>query len=215
MNRVYIQKIHSAKSSAASIVVSHRKANRFKGAYITDIDNTAIFTLEDAINQFADLCPRKVSEFTMTLAQEPKNTLAMTCRKAEEIELKLEALYLNDYNPLDLELSFPDEVETLLADPLIIAQIQAHLDPETLTPLSVRALQSEAITPEERALPSFTWRHLWTLPNWLDWEAAEYKQLDQFESLGMFGAACYPPPDAMILNPVWGTRIKLDGTRCH
>ena len=29
----------------------------------------------------------------------------------------------------------------------------------------------------------------------------------------MFGPACYPPPNATILNPVWGTWIKLNGTR--
>ena len=33
LNRVYIQHIRSAKSSAASIAVSHCKANRFKVAY--------------------------------------------------------------------------------------------------------------------------------------------------------------------------------------
>ena len=54
LNRVYIQDIRSA-SSAASIAVSHHKANCYRGAYITDIDDTAIFTLEDALNQFADL----------------------------------------------------------------------------------------------------------------------------------------------------------------
>jgi hypothetical protein len=60
--------------------------------------------------------------------------------------------------------------------------------------LLITALQSESITAEERALGSFTRRKPQTLPTWSLWHLAEGKQLDQFESLGMHGKPCRPPP---------------------
>jgi hypothetical protein len=51
----------------------------------------------------------------------------------------------------------------------------------------ITALQSESITKEERALGTFTRRKLKTLPTWSLWHLAEKKQLDQFESLVMYG----------------------------
>ena len=58
--------------------------------------------------------------------------------------------------PLDLELDFCDKVETLLSDPQIMARINALKTPDLLTTVTIRALQSEAITDAERALTSFS-----------------------------------------------------------
>jgi len=47
-----------------------------------------------------------------------------------------------------------DEVETLLQDPVVLVAIHRLLDPDTdLDELGVSALQSDAISPKERALP--------------------------------------------------------------
>jgi len=50
-----------------------------------------------------------------------------------------------------------DKVETLPQDPTVIAAIHRLLDPDSdLEDLKVQALQSEAVSPEERALPQFS-----------------------------------------------------------
>ena len=110
----------------------------------------------------------------MTLALEPADSPAVKHRKAAEMEKKVDALYLNDYDPLDLALDFRDEVEILLSDPQIIARINALKNPDLLTTVTIRALQSEAITDAERALKCFTRRNLQKLPNWDEWLQAEH-----------------------------------------
>lgn len=79
--------------------------------------------------------------------------------------------------------------------------------------LAIQALESLAITPEEQALGHFTRRKLRTLSTWPEWQAGEFKQLDQFEELGMYGEPCRAPPGAIVLRMHWQYRIKRDGTR--
>ena len=120
---------------------------------------------------------------------------------------------MGDYDPLDTALNYVDDVDTLLADPQVIALIQAHLDSPAMEALTIHALSSEAITPEERALKNFSRRNLQTLPTWTEWLAAEQTQLDQFNALGMFGEPCIPPANAMVLRPQWTSRVKTNGKR--
>jgi len=80
-----------------------------------------------------------------------------------------------------------DKVETLLQDPVVLAAIHRLLDPDAdLDELRVSASQSEAISPEERALPRFSRRALKRLPTWDLWHKNELEQLDQMKALGMF-----------------------------
>jgi len=66
-------------------------------------------------------------------------------------------IHLNDDDPCDELLQNVDKVETLPQDPTVIAAIHRLLDPDSdLEDLKVQALQSEAVSPEERALPQFS-----------------------------------------------------------
>ena len=65
--------------------------------------------------------------------------------------------------------------------------------------LYINALRSTETTPEEQALGHFTQRKLRTLANWPQWLAGEWKQLDQFHKLGMFGEPCKLPPNGVLL----------------
>jgi len=128
---------------------------------------------------------------------------AVTCR-----------IHLNDDDPHDELLQNVDEVETLLQDPTVIAAIHRLLDPDSdLEDLKVEALQSEAISPEERALPRFSRRALQKLPTWDLWHKNKFQQLDQFRALGMFGAPVKLPHGAILMRFHWQYRIKVNGKR--
>jgi hypothetical protein len=68
-------------------------------------------------------------------------------------------------------------------------------------------------TSEEQSLGSFTRRKLWRLPNWKEWQDAEFKQLDSMEKQEMYGAPVPTPRDAIVLHQHWNYAIKGDGTR--
>jgi hypothetical protein len=78
----------------------------------------------------------------------------------------------------------------------------------------INALQSASITNAKRALSFFTHHHLKTLDTWPIRHSAEFTQLDQFHSLGMYGKPLYPSKNAIILNRHWQYCIKTSG-KCH
>ena len=80
--------------------------------------------------------------------------------------------------------------------------------------LDMRSLNTTSHgTVEEQAIGSFTRRNLLRLPNWPEWQSGEFKQLDSMAKQQMYGEACYPPPDAIILRQHWNYSLKADGTR--
>ena len=49
-------------------------------------------------------------------------------------------------------------------------------------------------------------------PNWDEWLASEYLQLDQYDAQGMFGTPVKVDSDAAVFRTVWSYAIKaLDG----
>jgi len=60
---------------------------KYRGAYITAIDDEEIVTLEQAKEKFVELHAKKVESFTMILAREPKSSKAMMRRAYDELEL--------------------------------------------------------------------------------------------------------------------------------
>ncbi|KAI2506527.1 hypothetical protein MHU86_7937 [Fragilaria crotonensis] len=68
-------------------------------------------------------------------------------------------------------------------------------------------------TPEEQGLGSFTRRKLRRLPNWKEWQDAEFKQLDLMAKQEMYGAPVPAPRDAIVLRQHWNYIIKGDGSR--
>jgi hypothetical protein len=70
------------------------------------------------------------------------------------------------------------------------------------------------VRPQSKALAaSLAANSLRRLPNWPDWQAAEFKQLDSMEKQNMYCTPTFPPPDAIILRQHWNYAIKSDGTR--
>jgi len=121
-------------------------------------------------------------------------------------------IHLCDDDPYEELLHNVDEVETLLQDPVALAAIHRSVDPDAdLDELRVIALQSEAISPEERAIPRFSRRALKCLPTWDLWHKNELEQLDQMKALGMFGLPIKLPEGGILMRFHWQYRIKVNG----
>jgi len=123
-------------------------------------------------------------------------------------------IHLCDDDPCEELLHNVNEVETLLQDPVALAATHRLLDPDAdLDKLRVSALQSEAISPEERALLRFSRRALKRLPTWDLWHKNELEQLDQMKAQGMFGSPIKLPEGGILMRFHWQYRIKVNGKR--
>jgi len=121
-------------------------------------------------------------------------------------------IHLCDDDPYKELLHNVDEVETLLQDPVVLAAMHRLLDLDAdLDELRVSALQSKAISPEERALPWFSRRALKPLPSWDLWHNNELEQLDQMKALGMFGLPMKLPEGGILMRFHWSYQIKVNG----
>ena len=85
--------------------------------------------------------------------------------------------------------------------------------------LEMRKLTNDHMTPEERALPSFTRKNLMKLPNWDQWQAADDLQLDTHYKSGTIGQAV-PRPDtkdpdkpSQVFRLHWARLVKASGVR--
>ena len=81
--------------------------------------------------------------------------------------------------------------------------------------IAIDAIKSTKTTPEEQALGHFTRRKLKTLPNWNDWNEAEFRQLDRYAKLEMYGVPQYLPKNEkhILLRPHWQHHEKRSGVR--
>jgi hypothetical protein len=213
--RVYITDI-AIGSSAERLRSSPRSTRRkYVGAFITAVDDVPVFTLAQAQRELQKLRapPSDTTTFRITLATEPLPTRREQAASLKELDLldKAGVSSTPDDNDLALTMHALRSIHNLrnadAADPTSLPLTTDELD------LAISALQSEAITDEERALGTFSRRKLKTLPTWPLWHAAEKKQLDQFESLGMYGKPCRPPKGAIVLRSHWQYRVKTSGKR--
>jgi hypothetical protein len=210
--RAYITDIRSG-SSAERLRSSPRVTRRkYVGAFVTAVDDVPVFTLAQAQREFTKLRTADVDSFSITLAPEPLPTRRDQAAALDELDLLTKAATsVPDENDLALTMNALRAIHALRVDP----------DPDSASlPLTsdeinlvIGALSSESITDEERALGSSTRHKLKTLPTWSLWHAAETKQLDQFESLGMYGKPCARPNDAIVLRSHWQYRVKTNGIR--
>ena len=69
--------------------------------------------------------------------------------------------------------------------------------------MAIQALTSTTITPEERAIGTFTRQKLKNLDTWDEWHEGELQQLDNFENSKMYSKPMYAPKDTIIIRPHW------------
>ena len=211
-NRAYVTDILD-HTTATKLCSSHRvSCRKFVGAFLTAINDVPIFSAADAEQELTN--PRHLASppthLHLTLA--PELLLSKSLRDADAREFDLYQAATTDLSSDDALRITPLELRAIHA-----LRTAAPADSSCVTDdeidLLIRVITSHAATPEELALGTLTRRKLKTLPTWPLWNAAEEKQCDQFQTLGMFGKPCTRPPDAIVLRPHWQYKIKTCGKR--
>ena len=211
-NRAYVHEIQDRSSASRLFSSTKATRNKIRGAYIVSIDGERVFTKSDALRILKRLHDEQATEFDIEFAPE-KRLDASQLRKAliehdifqpalvpDPDEAHVASITLEDIRAI-ASIRHPT---TDFYDPSVsLEEITAH----------IHAIQSSSLTPEEEALGTFTRRKLKKLSTWSKWQAGEWKQLDHFHNLGMYGAPVKRPPGATVLRPHWQYRVKGDGTR--
>ncbi|KAI2496066.1 retrotransposon [Fragilaria crotonensis] len=194
-----VKECHIRRRGYVSAILPNTSASRIRnvrrkyiGAFIVSINGTAVFTAESILTALQSVAKSDASSFEIVFA--PERYIPVHERHLD--------------SPLHLSV---DQLRT-------IATIQASSPFEDFdhdhAQLLVRSLNTTTHgTAAEQGLGSFTRRKLRRLPNWPEWQAAEFKQLDSMEKQNMYGTPTFPPPDAIILRQHWNYAIKGDGTR--
>ena len=216
-NRVYVSAV-TDKSDCKQMFSTGKSHNRIIGAFITRIDDSMVFTKDQATDTLNDLLQRDVKTFEIEFAIEPLPTKKQ--RKKAMGQHDPHSIVFDDGDD-GLVIDDDDHVPTIsVADIRSIASIlhpdcdfsDRQISNEEIG-IVINAISSDAITPEEHALGSFTRRKLRKLTTWPKWRAGEHKQLDHFHQLQMYGLPVDRPPGAVVLRPHWNYTLKRDGTR--
>lgn len=180
----------------AEVIERYRKQDTPPSSLVVRLATDRRDTLSDSRPPALNLRPvdiRRIAAIGL-VAGEGDDTDPAT-RRARVREIASQAL--PDYTPADA-----DDLE--------------HLDAEQI--MEMRKLANDHMTPEERALPSFTRKNLQTLPNWAEWQAADDAQLENHFKAGTIGKAVpRPPKDPMKPSQVyrlhWARQVKSSGVR--
>jgi hypothetical protein len=211
-SRVYISEISDRSSALRIRSTPTATRRRFTGAFITAIDDQPVFTKNDALTILRRLrTSTALKKFSITLAAEPLPT------KKDRDSATLEGTF-NDYTISDID---PDDDLEITTEDLraIHSVLVDNSDIYDLTidevDLFIHFIQADAATPEERQIGKYTRSKLRKLSTWPEWRAAEHKQLDRFDLLGMHGTPRPPPAtgDGVVIHPMWSYAIKTSGER--
>ena len=198
------------KSDASSLLTSKTAKASLLGAYVLAINDSPVFTQKDVTSTLSTLLEDSAVSFSITFGKQNAYT-------AQELDQTLIDLDLAVHPPstsspdVDLDedhlpsLSLDDvrHITALLYDDITYKDL---LDiPLSTLELAVNAIRSSDTTAAEQALGHFTRRKLKTLPNWSDWNDAEFRQLDRFRDLEMYGEPQFLPIDSkyVLLHPHW------------
>jgi hypothetical protein len=162
-NRAYITDI-LPNSTAATLASSFRTIQRkYVGAFITAINDTPVFTVDDASHELTQLRPTQISKFTVTIAPEPLPPKSLPDAADKELSLWQTAQY-------EPESSDPNLPRITAVELRAINRLQSVtiLDDSIISndeiDLLINVNTSNAATNEENALGLLTRRKLQTLP---------------------------------------------------
>ena len=193
-----------ANTTASRIRNVRRK---YIGAFIVSINDVAVFTAASILDALRAAAASDEQSFKIVFA--PDRYIPVADRHLDQ-PLHLSVDQLRTISAIkSLSLS-PD---TIADASNFHSEDAAELDDDHAQVL-LRSLNTTTHgTSEEQSLGSFTRRKLRRLPNWKEWQDAEFKQLDSMAKQEMYGAPVSTPRDAIILRQHWNYAIKGDGTR--
>lgn len=191
----------------------------FLHSYVVSVNSVPVFSPTDVASVLETLRSSRTPPSTVEVVLAPE-------RKAD---------FDDRPSPLHLRISDLRRIHSLVhaepSSPLssntrqAVEDLYADLDPtqvaEVMTQVefAIGRLQTDAMTDEERALPSFTRARLKRLSNWNIWDAAHDAQLSDHFDAGTLGKAIKRPPrsptgrPANVLRLHWASQVKTDGVR--
>ena len=202
-----------------------KSRRNFLGGYITKIDDSPVFSIDDIARVLQSLsqlelppttiCVRISSDLRSDLAD--TRPPALTLRPVDIRRIAAMTLVAGEGTASSQRAQLRETAATplLSATPPDPDDLQVRSAPDLL---EMRKLSNDHMTEEEKALPSFTLKRLMRLSNWPEWQAADDKQLDQHFDAGTIGKAVpRPPKDPMKPSQVfrlhWARMVKANGVR--
>ncbi|KAI2502403.1 hypothetical protein MHU86_12060 [Fragilaria crotonensis] len=210
-----IKECHIRKRGFVSGIIPNTTASRIRnvrrkyiGAFVVSINDVAVFTAASILEALQAAATSEEQSFKIVFA--PDRYIPVVDRHLDQ--------------PLHLSVDQLRTVSTILSmsssprpepfdNSLVFPGESGELDDDHVQ-LLLRSLNTTTHgTPAEQSLGSFTRRKLRRLPNWKEWQDAEFKQLDSMAKQEMYGAPVVAPKDAIVLRQHWNYAIKGDGTR--
>ena len=205
-----ISECHIRKRGYVSDILPKTSAHRIKnarrryiGAFVVSINDIPTFTAASTIAILRNIASSDEKDFRIVFA--PDRYIPVTERRNDS-PLHLSVDQLRTINVIQSNYTDTDEPAPIMNEDASFADV--------CPALVVRSLNTTTHgTSAEQSLGSFTRRKLMHLPNWINWQESEFKQLDSMAKQEMYGAPCLPPKDAIILRQHWNYSLKADGTR--
>ena len=208
-----VKECHIRKRGFVSGVIPNTTASRIRnvrrryiGAFVVSINDVAVFTAASILDALHVAAASDAPSFKIVFA--PDQYIPVTDRHLDQ-PLHLSVDQLHTISVINTSSSMMESIDD---------DVARHSDTDELdddhVQLLLRSLNTTTQgTSEEQRLGSFTRRKLRRLPNWKEWQAAEFKQLDSMAKQEMYGAPVPAPRDAIVLRQHWNYAIKGDGTR--
>ncbi|KAI2495082.1 hypothetical protein MHU86_19437 [Fragilaria crotonensis] len=207
-----IQECHIRKRGYVSGIILNTSASRIRnvrrkyiGAFIVSINDVAVFTAASITAALETVATSDERSFKIVFA--PDRYIPVVDRHLDQ-PLHLSIDQLRVISTIKLSPSPPTAIHDGSFE-------EFDDDPnDDQVQILLRSLNTTTHgTSEEQGLGGFTRRKLRKLPNWSDWKAAEFKQLDSMAKQEMYGDPVHAPKGSIILRQHWNYIIKSDGTR--
>ena len=201
-----ISECHIRKRGYISGIVANTSASRIKnvrrkyiGAFVVSVNDTPTFTAASVISALRSVASSDEQSFRIVFA--PDRYIPVSSRRHA--------------SPLHLSVDQLRVINQICSETGDSVNSSENTDDNIYCPcLLVRSMNTTTHgAASEQAIGSFTRRKLKGLPNWNEWQGAEFKQLDSMAKQEMYGEPCLPPKDAIILRQHWSYSLKADGTR--
>lgn len=208
------------ESISVAAVGKTLKATRkaFAHSYVVSINGNPVFSPSDVKTELDTLRASRVAPTTVEVVLAPERQADFDDRPSP-VHMRLSdlrrihaLLHVDDTSTLPANMrAAVDELYDDLT-PIELAEVISQVE------YSIGRLHTDAMTAEERALPSFTRNRLKKLANWDQWDNAHDAQLDSHFDSGTLGKALKRPrpldgTPPNVLRPHWANQVKTDGVR--
>ena len=177
---------------------------RIKSAYLLEINNIPVTSVQTATEQLNKIRAASESTFTITVDANYKQSI----HHEEGVPL----LYFDQLNMINNHLQDIQHNTTTTVSPTIqtinnSSILQNKYINQLMQAPTINAPQ--AILPKnKRSSTRLTQQKLKVLDTWPEWQASEWKQLDQYKGQDTFGKSCPLPVGANVLDLLWTYLIK-------